>query len=452
MMTGTSFRIFLIAGTSCFALVSPAAMAQVGGVPAAGAPVAQATVDTSDIIVTAQRRAERAQDVPIAITAFSPERLQQQNITQAQDLQASVPSLVVGANGQGSRDSQTPTLRGQGATFQASPGVVLYLNEVPLPSPITLSQQGGPGNFVDLENLQVLAGPQGTLFGRNTTGGAVLLVPHKPTNDFSGSIQGKYGNYDDKELEGVLNIPVVDDKLLVRVVGAYQDRDGFTRDVAWNKDRDDKHWYSGRIGITFRPTDRIENYLMAYGAYSRFNGTGIINQGFNIDGTAGLAQLGLCSNTPIGISGNFSCDVYRAATAQANALGPRKTAHSVDDFQKTKTWATNSPCATSSATRSSRASTAMTATAPSCSNMTSIPTSCPHPARSRCPARDRRWCTTMPRRSPRRATATSSSPRSSRSRAPSSTSTSSSPPAASTTPRSPMPCRAAARSTIAWPA
>lgn len=309
-----------------------------GAQPVAAAASAPVNDGLSDIIVTANRREERNQDVPIAITAFSPERLQQQNITSAQDLQATVPSLVVGANGQGSRDSQTPTLRGQGSTFQASPGVVLYLNEVPLPSPITLSQQGGPGNFVDLENLQVLAGPQGTLFGRNTTGGAVLLVPHKPTSEFGGYIQGKYGNYDDKELEGVLNIPIVEDKLLVRVVGAYQDRDGFTRDVVWNKDRDDKHWYSGRIGVTFRPTERIDNYLMAYGAYSRFNGTGHIHEGFNIDGTAGLAQLGLCSNTPLATSGPFSCDVYRAATAEAQALGPRRTAHGIDDFQKTKTW------------------------------------------------------------------------------------------------------------------
>ena len=289
----------------------------------------------SEIVVTAQRRAERAQDVPIAITAFSSQRLRQQNVTNVQDLQASVPSLVIGANGSASRETETPTLRGQGATFQASPGVVMYLNEVPLPAPNTLSQQGGPGNFVDLENMQVLAGPQGTLFGRNTTGGAILLVPHKPTNDLGGSLQVQYGNYDNKQLEAVLNVPVVEDKLLVRVVGAYQDRDGFTRDVVWNKDRDNKHWYSGRLGVTFRPTERVENYLMVYGAYSRTNGTGFINKGFN---TEALASFGLCENTPIATSGDFSCDVYRAATAQADALGPRKTAFSIDAFQKTQTW------------------------------------------------------------------------------------------------------------------
>ena len=136
-----------------------------------------ANISGTEIVVTAQRRDERAQDVPISITAFSPERLQQQGITQAQNLQAVVPSLVVGNNGTPSREAQSFTIRGQGATFQASPGVVVYLNEVPLPAPISIPQQGGAGNFVDLENVQVLNGPQGTLFGRNTTGGAVLLTP-----------------------------------------------------------------------------------------------------------------------------------------------------------------------------------------------------------------------------------------------------------------------------------
>lgn len=293
----------------------------------------------AEIVVTAQRREERNQDVPIAITAFSNERLRQQSIGTAQDLQASVPSLVVSPGGQGSRDTQTFALRGQGATFQASPGVVVYMNEVPLPAPITLSQQGGPGNYVDLENLQVLAGPQGTLFGRNTTGGAILLVPHKPTNDFSGSLLAKVGNYATREVEGVVNVPIVDDKLMVRVVGAYHDRDGYTRDVIHDKDLDNTHWYSGRIGITFKPTDNFQNYLMAYGAYSKFHGTGLIHKGFNIPGLRGV---GFCVDSPLtppGPSGiAVNCDAYRALTAQADTLGPRATAPGVDMGQETKTW------------------------------------------------------------------------------------------------------------------
>jgi iron complex outermembrane recepter protein len=295
----------------------------------------------ADIVVTANRRDERNQDVPIQITALSADRLQQQGIAKEQDLQASVPSLVVGPNGNGSRESQSFTIRGQGATFQASPGVVVYLNEVPLPSAITLSQQGGPGNFVDLENLQVLSGPQGTLFGRNTTGGAVLLVPKKPSNELGGWIQGRIGNYDRREVEGAINVPLIDDKLMVRVVGAYHDRDGYTRDVIWNKDRDDEHWYSGRVGITFKPTETIENYTMIYGAKSSNNGTGFIHRGFNYGSAAtqsGLIGRRLCVDAPIAGAGNFSCDVYRAVTQRANDLGPRQTALGIDVFSKTKTW------------------------------------------------------------------------------------------------------------------
>jgi iron complex outermembrane receptor protein len=317
-------------------LLAPAAIAQTEAQPQA----AEQGGGIADIIVTANRRQERNQDVPIAITAFSPDRLEQQGIAKEQDLQASVPSLIVGPNGQGSRDAQSFTLRGQGATFQASPGVVVYMNEVPLPAGITLSQQGGPGNFVDLENLQVLSGPQGTLFGRNTTGGAVLLVPKKPTNNFGGWIKGEIGNYARRYVEGAVNIPVIEDKLLVRVVGAFHDRDGYTRDVVWNKDRDDEHWYSGRIGITFKPTETIENYTMIYGAKSSNNGSGFIHKGYNIDGLKSLRDAQgnptFCSDT--GFPGVASCDVYRAATARADALGPRQTALGVDIFSRTKTW------------------------------------------------------------------------------------------------------------------
>jgi iron complex outermembrane receptor protein len=308
---------------------------------AANTPVrAQQASDTiPDIVVTASRREELNQTVPISITAFSSERMRQLNIAKPQDLQATVPSLVVGANGQGTRDSQTFTLRGQGATFQASPGVVVYMNEVPLPAPISLSQQGSAGNYLDLANLQVLAGPQGTLFGRNTTGGAVLLVPQKPTDKLEGSVSAKFGNYDTAEFEGMLNVPVVPDKLKIRAVGGYTDRDGYTNDITFKKKLDDTHWYSGRLGITFTPTDTLENYTMGYATHQSNNGTGLIHKGFNI---AGLQAVGFCVDPPLTPPGPsfiaVSCDVYRGYTAQANALGPRATAPSVDQGQRTETW------------------------------------------------------------------------------------------------------------------
>ncbi len=279
-----------------------------------------------EIVVTAQRREERSQSVPIAITAFTSERLQQQNITTAQDLNGLVPSLLVSPIGQATRDVEAYTMRGVGPTYLGASAVVVYLAEVPLPAAYTTNRQGGPGNYVDLDNLEVLAGPQGTLFGRNTTGGAALLVPHKPTNDFGGYVQVSGGNYSYNAVEGVVNIPVVGDKLLVRASGTYQDRGGFTHDIVWNKDRDDKHYLAGRLGVTFRPTDSIENYLLAYGSYSSDNGPGWVNGSIDIPA---LMAAGQCSG---------SCALDQQVANLVHQLGPRATAMGVDEFEKTRSW------------------------------------------------------------------------------------------------------------------
>jgi len=326
---GAAFLALQAVPATCLA-AAPAGAGPVG--PAAAVPV-----ENADIVVTAQRRAERAQDVPIVITALSAERLEQLNITKPQDLYGNVPSLVSGTQGQASRDVQSYSIRGQSTGFLASPGVAVYMAEVPLPSSITLNLQGAPGQFVDLENVQVLSGPQGTLFGRNTTGGAVLLTPHKPTDTFGGYVEGSVGNYDLRGLEGALNIPIVGDKLIVRVAGAYQDRRGYTKDLVWNKWRDDTHWYTGRIGILLRPDDRFENYLLAYGTRSSNNGSGNILQGFNI---AGLSSpgIGFCAEPPVPAGIAVSCDVYRRQMEIADEIGPRRTRGNVDGFSRISSW------------------------------------------------------------------------------------------------------------------
>lgn len=292
----------------------------------------------ADIVVTARRKEERNQDVPVAITAFSSERISEMNITSTQSLQSTVPSLTVGPNGQGAREVESPSIRGQSAAFLSSPAVSMYLNEVPLPAGTFFSNQGGPGSFLDLSGVQVLKGPQGTLFGRNTTGGAVLLQPNKPTNRMEGYIQVQGGNYNDREVQAVVNVPVIDDKLLVRFAGEIVDRDGFTKDVNWNKDRDDKHYWTGRLGVTWRPTDKIDNYLMAYNTWSRNNGTGAVLKGYN---TTNLRNIALATGGFAGGCGTLTtvpCSVYDGLVAAQDARGPRKVAHNLDDYGKVKTW------------------------------------------------------------------------------------------------------------------
>jgi iron complex outermembrane receptor protein len=345
--------LLVTSGLTSFAVGYAPAQAQTSTAPAAKPSGNQ----IEEILVTARRREERSQDVPIAITTFSPARLQQQGIKGAQDLQGTVPSLIVGQNGQGVRDASTFTLRGQGTTFEGSSGVATYLNEVPLPTPITLSNQGGPGNFLDLANMQVLAGPQGTLFGRNTTGGAVLLVPNKPTDKFEGYVQGTYGTYDDREIEAVINVPIVPDVLKIRFAGQTKDRHGYTHDYYWNVDRDDEHYKTGRLGIDFSPTSTIDNYTMLYGTRSHNKGPGTINEGFNLPAlvatnayeyTVGLPQYGVppgvigCDPSAAGTNGPIGCNTaanyYGNLADQAKKYGPRGTALDVNEFDYIRTW------------------------------------------------------------------------------------------------------------------
>jgi iron complex outermembrane receptor protein len=231
-----------------------------------------------EVVVTARRREERLQAIPVSVTAFSAAQLVERNITSSQDLGLFVPSLVLNNNA-----GVAPgfVLRGQGLTLSAGPGVVAYFAEVPFPSGqnATSAFQGGtgPGTFFDLENLQVLKGPQGTLFGRNTTGGAILFTPQKPRNDYDGYIDLTLGDYDWHEVEGALNVPVVRDKLLLRVAADVSMRDGYTKDVGpyfAGQDYDNRDYWAFRASAIFRPTDDFENYLILTSLYLHETGTG----------------------------------------------------------------------------------------------------------------------------------------------------------------------------------
>lgn len=274
----------------------------------------------SDIIVTAQRRAESNIKVPVAITAFNQEKLAERRITTAQDLQGQVPSLTINGGGQ-TRSAESFTVRGQGTTFQSSPGVVTYLAEVPLVAGIYTNVQGVPGTLLDLSSLQVLRGPQGTLFGRNTTGGAILLEPAKPNDRFEGYVQAQFGNFNDREFEGVLNVPITADTLFLRVAARKVDRDGYTRDATTGRDYDDRHYLAGRVSLLWKPTESVENYLLAYGSRSHSNGSGYVNGGFNAPYINGIfAGAGGCAGVGLGAN----CSVLTALTEAQAARGQRE--------------------------------------------------------------------------------------------------------------------------------
>jgi hypothetical protein len=140
---------------------------------------------------TARRVEERLQDVPISITVFNQQQISNRNIVAPEDLALYTPSLST--NGVTGRENTSYSIRGFTQEINTSPSVAVYFADVVAPrggSGVPQGDGAGPGSFYDLQNVQVLKGPQGTLFGRNTTGGAVLLVPQKPTSKFGGYIEG----------------------------------------------------------------------------------------------------------------------------------------------------------------------------------------------------------------------------------------------------------------------
>jgi iron complex outermembrane recepter protein len=316
---------------------------------------AQEVATIEEVVVTARRKEESMQDVPISITALNGDSLREQHITSNQDLLGKVPSLIVGSNGQ-VRSSETFTLRGQGAAFLSSQGVVEYMAEAPVISGLFTSTQGGPGAFLDLDNLQVLKGPQGTLFGRNTTGGAVVLQPTRPTDEFGGYLQAQAGNYSDREGEGVLNVPLVSDKLAVRVAARIVDRDGFTTNLASSEKLDGLKYWTGRVGILFKPSDAINNYLMLFNTDELDSGTGIVGLAINSGEAAnktGIAynQIYAIYNLLHGthtLDGCAGFDAITGATgcgqslvATQNALGARTVDDPTNTFNKLRTWGAN---------------------------------------------------------------------------------------------------------------
>ena len=213
-----------------------------------------------EIIVTARRRSEVLDKVPIAITALSAKDLKERMVTNIDDLKRVTPSLTMSA-AQGRRSTPSIGIRGQlvsDTLTSADPSVAFYFDEV-----VLTPNQGINLGLYDMENVQVLKGPQGTLFGRNTTGGAILLTPAKPTQTLAASVTGHYGNYDEKGLTGFVNVPLTD-RLSVRVAGNYLKHDGYSRVIAGpdtGHQLDSENNISGRISFAWDPTDTISNRL-----------------------------------------------------------------------------------------------------------------------------------------------------------------------------------------------
>jgi len=229
-----------------------------------------------DIIVTARRIDERLSDVPISIAVFNQEQIAQRNVTDLGQLAETTPSLF----GNQRFGSQNTTFSIRGFTQEGStvPSVGIYFAGVGALRGGSTFQTGdgaGPGSLFDLQNVQVVKGPQGTLFGRNTTGGAVLLTPNKPTSEFEGYIEGSLGNYAMNRVQAVVNAPLSPTVRLRLGVDRMQ-RDGYQKNIGLGPNMSDIKYLALRASLVVDMTPDIENYTIF--SYLKSDGNGHTNK------------------------------------------------------------------------------------------------------------------------------------------------------------------------------
>ncbi len=222
---------------------------------------AQAPV-LEEVVVTAQKREQSMQDVGISVTAMSGDNMRSLGVTNSADIARFTPNLqIISATGEGNQPALI--MRGVGLndynTNNAGP-IGMYMDEVIISTP---SAQAFA--MYDLERVEVLRGPQGTLYGRNTTGGAINIISRKPTEYFAADLLASYGNDEAVKLEGAIGGPI-SETLGIRVAGVYNEADGYIDDVRSGKAYNETDNYAVRALLQWEPTDTFSGlFTVRYG-------------------------------------------------------------------------------------------------------------------------------------------------------------------------------------------
>jgi iron complex outermembrane recepter protein len=205
-----------------------------------------------EVMVTAERRESNLQTVPIAVSSFAQDELAAQQVSNIGDLQTLVPNLSVHV---GDANNAVVYIRGVGQVDSIAffePGVGIYLDDVYLGR-----AQGAFLDVVDVERIEVLRGPQGSLYGRNTVGGAIKYVSARPTQQLSGNISTTFGNYNRQDFKASISGPIVGDSLLGRVTVAQLQRDGYSDNLFDGNDDGDQHTQFFRGVLQFDASDNL---------------------------------------------------------------------------------------------------------------------------------------------------------------------------------------------------
>lgn len=232
-----------------------------------------------EIVVTAQKRRQNLQDVPVAVTAFTSEVLDGAHVVSMADVASMTPNFTF-LDTDDSKYS-VPKIRGVFGNVLSAGGIdqptAVYVDEVYMST--SVAQQ--PELF-DIERIEVLRGPQGTLFGRNTIAGAISITSAKPTEELTGYLETSYGNYDALRLKGTVSGPV-GERSALRVSALYNDRDGYETNTLTGNDVNNRHDWGIRSALRIRATDRLELNLAA--DYRKVDQTGraMDTAGYNMD-------------------------------------------------------------------------------------------------------------------------------------------------------------------------
>ncbi len=268
-------------------------MTLIGALLLSSALAAPAFAQIEEVVVTAQKKSEDIQSVPIAVSAFSGQDLAAHQIEGFKDLQFAIPSVSFT---HGNFGPSNFTIRGIGSaavSTSGDSGVSINLNQVYLNSPPVTS-----ATYYDLEQVQVLRGPQSTLWGRNATGGAIDLETNKPNLDaFGANLEGTYGNFNDQEVRFMVNLPIVTDRLGVRVAGFWENRDGTVKNIYPSLNPgssvadkvDSRNDYSVRGSVRWQPTSKTTVDFMV--------------QASSENDTRVRGQVQLCDRDPSGVLG-----------------------------------------------------------------------------------------------------------------------------------------------------
>lgn len=272
--------------------------------------------ELQEIVVMAQKRSTALQETPISVTALSGEELQRAQITALADIKSRVPNFQMGDSG----GFTQITVRGIGiSNFSAlaEGAVAVNLNEVYVSRPIA---QGT--SLYDISAIEVLRGPQGTLYGRNATAGAVNITTTRPTDELAGFGRLTIGNYGQVRFEGAIGGPAVEDKLLVRLAGFREKRNGYGENIVTGTDIDDEDAYGIRGTLVFTPTDELKATLI--GEYNDQDNHG---GGFHYVGPLGLT----------GLPGALGIPPVFVLLGDLVPSDPRDLAHGIDPSHKVRT-------------------------------------------------------------------------------------------------------------------